>query len=294
MKILVMAAAGNQGKILLPKLRAAGFEIRAFRATSGREDELRAMGAGDVITGDANDGATLRRALKGVDTVYHIGPAMHPQEFEMGLAMVGAAVEAGVGHLIYSSVLHAIASKLIQHKLKRDIEEKIIESGLDFTILHPADYMMPQLLTPAFERGVYEWFFNPDSPQTMVDLHDFAEVVVKVAAERQRHFGATYELCAPGAHSGKDIGAAIAAVTGRPIQVRVATPDEWSDLIMHGGSGPGVRYQSGVVRACALWYSQYRFLGNPNVLTWLLGRSPITLQQFIMREWNAFNAQRSA
>lgn len=291
--ILVMGASGNQGRILLPKLRDAGFNIRAFRATPGGEQELRDLGADEVVIGDATDRALLRRALEGVDTVYHVGPAMHPYELDIGMAMVAAATDAGVGHFIYSSVLHAIASKLIQHKLKRDIEERILESWMNFTILHPADYMMPQLLVPAFNRGVFEWLFNADSPQSMVDLHDFADVVVKVAREREVHFGATYELCAPGAPSGNDIGRAITAVTGKPIEVRVPSPDDWSKIIMAGGSGPGVRYQSGVIRACELWYSQYRFLGNPNVLTWLLGRPPTTLEQYIAREWDAFQKQSS-
>ncbi len=285
--ILVMAAHGNQGKLLLPKLRDAGFKIRAFRATPGRENELKALGATEVIAGDATDRNLLRKVLDGVETVYHIGPTTHPQELEMGLAMVSAAAETNVGHFIYSSVLHAIASKMPQHKLKRDVEERIIESGLNFTILQPADYMMPNALPPAFDTGVFDWLYGPDQLQAMVDLYDFADVVVKVAREREKHFGATYELCA-GNYSGNDIAATIASVIGKPVDVRVLKADKWFADFYGGGSGPGYKYQSAVIRAVALWYDQYTFAGNSNVLTWLLGHPPTTFEQFIQREWAAF------
>lgn len=292
-RILVMAAGGNQGRLLLPRLRDAGWKVRAFRETPGREEELLALGASEVISGDATDKAVLVKALEGVDTVYHIGPSLHPQEFEMGVAMVNAATEVGVGHFIYSSVLHSIASKLIQHKLKRDIEERIVESWLDFTILQPGDYMVPAGIWPAFESGTFEWLFNADSPHSMVDLHDFADVVVKVVTEREKHFGATYELCAPGPNTANDVGRVITEVTGRHTNVHVPPAAEWSARIMAGGSGPKTGHQDLVIRTCELWYGRFRFLGNPNVLRWLLEREPTTLKGFVAREWEAYKAQNN-
>ena len=42
--------------------------------------------------------------------------------------------------MFFSSVLHAITTDLIQHELKRDIEEHLVSSGLEFTILQPANF----------------------------------------------------------------------------------------------------------------------------------------------------------
>src|SRR6266446_1888207 len=53
-KILVTAAGGNQGKILIPKLAKAGFTVRAMRRSKGA-DELLAIGASDVVIGDASN-----------------------------------------------------------------------------------------------------------------------------------------------------------------------------------------------------------------------------------------------
>jgi uncharacterized protein YbjT (DUF2867 family) len=290
--ILVTSAFGNQGQILIPKLRAAGFAVRALRATPGREQELLDLGATDVVTGDMSDRAVLRRAVRGVDTIYHIGPSAHPLEREMGFAIVDAAREARVGHFIFSSVLHPAISKLVQHKIKREIEEHTIESGLDFTILQPSDYMLPLLLAPAFKTGTFELSWDLTRRQAMIDLYDFAQVVVKVVRERDAHFAATYELTAPGAHSAHDIGAALTSAMGRPIDVKQVSADTYLKAFYGSIGNEDLRHQHGVFRAISLWYSQYDFIGNSNVLAWLLGRAPTTLQEFVSREWKAFQKNR--
>jgi uncharacterized protein YbjT (DUF2867 family) len=232
-----------------------------------------------------------------VETVYQIGPSAHPLEREMGFAMVDVAKEMGVKHLIFNSVLHARASKIIQHKYKRDIEEHIIESGLNFTILQPSDYMLPHLMFMAFEHGVFELCWDLDRVQAMIDLHDLTDVIAKVAREGERHFFATYELTSPGNHSARDIGATIAKVTGKKIEVKEVTPETMLDRFYGGEDlAEKFKHQIAVFRSFSLWYDQHDFLGNPNVLAWVLGREPTTLVQFVSREWQAWKAaqQRAA
>lgn len=123
--ILVTAAFGNQGKLLIPRLQRAGKQVRAMR-DFGDLNELLAMGATEAIHGDASDPEPLARAMEGVDTVYHIGPSLHARERAMGLAVVAAAEAAGVKYLVFSSVPHAIIGNLIQHRDKLAIEEWIV------------------------------------------------------------------------------------------------------------------------------------------------------------------------
>ena len=291
--ILVTAAAGNQGRILIPRLHASGFKIRAVRASHGRDAELLDLGAHEVLTGDASDRSFLRHALDGVDVVYHIGPSAHPLEREMGFAMVDVAMEKGVRHLIFNSVLHAVATKLIQHRYKRQIEEHIVESRLNYTILQPADYMLPGMILPAFKTGVFHLAWSLDRRQAMIDLPDLAEVVVTVAQEGERHYGATYELAASGNHTAFDIAEALAKATGKAVTPVQMSAEEYFDAFFGDvGDKAPFRHQLSVLRAISLWYSQYDFTGNPNVLTWLLGREPTTLEQFILREYAAHRSSR--
>lgn len=289
MKILIMGANGNQGRLMVPRFARAGFAVRAVTAHCA--DEVRANGATEVMVGEGTDRGFLREAVSGVDTVYHIGPTAYPLEREMGFAMVDVAREARVGHLIYSSVLHPIADLMPQHKLKREVEQHLLESNLPFTVLQPADYMMPITFQLAFESGYYEMLYGVDRGQAMVALTDVADVAVKVAREREKHFGATYQLCAPGNPSANDIAAACTRITGRSMEARYVTPDTYFQRYYGMGEGDQFRYQLALIRAVGLWYQQYDFAGNSNVLDWLLGRPPTTLEDFIANEWRIYQGK---
>ena len=196
--ILVTAGFGNQGKLLVPKLLAAGQQVRACVQSKSSAESLRALGVQDVVVGDISEPATMQRAVQGVDKVYHVGPTVHPRERDMGFAIVDAARAEGVQHFVFSSVLHAITTDLVQHEIKRDIEEHLLSSGLEFTILQPSNYMLPLKLRPAFERGVFELSWALDRRQSVVDLGDVTDVARTVLTDSERHAGATYELVAPG------------------------------------------------------------------------------------------------
>ena len=112
----------------------------------------------------------------------------------MGFAMVDMARETNIDHFVFSSVLHAITTDLLQHEIKRDIEEHLLSSGLEFTILQPANYMLPHRLIPAFKEGVFRLNWSLDRKQSMVDLGDVTDVAAEVLCNSEKHFGATYEL----------------------------------------------------------------------------------------------------
>lgn len=145
--------------------------------------------------------------------------------------------------------------------------------------------MLPLLLKPAFETGTFELSWDLHRRQAMIDLHDLADVVVKIVREREAHFAATYELTSSGAHSAHDIGAALSNAMGRYIAVKQVSPDTYLEAFYGSVKNDNFKHQYAVFRAISLWYSQYDFVGNSNVLEWLLGRKPATLQEFVDREW---------
>ncbi len=88
----------------------------------------------------------------------------------------------------------------MQHEIKRDIEEHLLSSGLEFTTLQPANYMLPLKLRPVFEQGVFELSWSLDRRQSLVDLGDVTDVACMALIDSERHAGATYELAAPALH----------------------------------------------------------------------------------------------
>ena len=287
MTVLVTAANGNQGKLLIPKLLAAGVDVRACVRSEASATSLRAAGVTDIVVGDIGDPAVLGRAMNGVEKIYYVGPALHPQERETGFAVIDAARSVGVRHFVFSSVLHAITTDLIQHEIKRDLEEYLLSSRLEFTILQPANYMLRHRLRSAFETGVFRLSWSLNRYQSMVDLTDVTDVAAAVLTESARHAGATYELVAPGRYTAYDLARSISEVMDREIVAEYIDSDEFLRAALGTDDLSQFPYQTRVARAISDRYSRHDFVGNSNVLGWLLNRRPSTWEEFVEREFRA-------
>jgi uncharacterized protein YbjT (DUF2867 family) len=284
---LITSANGNQCKLLIPKLLARGLPIRACVRSEASAKALRLAGVDDVIIGDIGGVDVVRRAMRGVEKVYHIGPFGHPKERELGCGIIDAASKAGVKHFVFSSVLHAITTDLIQHEIKRDVEEHLLSSGLEFTVLQPANYMFPLKLRPAFEQGVFRLSWSLERRQSMVDLDDVTDVALAMLTDSAQHAGATYELVAPGRYTAYELGEIISRVTGK--QIAVEQIDAETYLKAFPAETPQIAaHQAHVLRAITKRYSAHDFVGNPNVLTWLLGRPPSSFEHFVRREFASY------
>ena len=292
--MLVTAANGNQGKLLLPKLLAAGVPFRACVRSEASASQLAKLGVSDIVAGDIARREVLERALAGVSCVYHVGPAMHPEEREIGLATIEAAEIAGVRHFVFSSVLHSITTALVQHEIKRDVEERLLSSPMEFTILQPSNYMLPLKLRPVFSEAVFRLSWSLDRRQSLVDLDDVTDVVIKVVTEGERHWSATYELVSDGRYTAYDLCTILSEVLDRHIDIEEIDADTYLSAVLKNAAPDDYPHQARVLRAITARYSSHDFLGNSNVLTWLLGRRPTTFAAFVRREHEAFLARNAA
>ncbi len=115
MKILVTGGSGFLGAALVPLLTEAGHEVRVL-ARSGAE-KAEAAGA-KIIRGDLKDRATIKKAMKGVEVVYHLaglvswdrdrGPEMYDLHVACTKGVLEEAHAAGVQRFILASTSGAI------------------------------------------------------------------------------------------------------------------------------------------------------------------------------------------
>lgn len=285
--VLVTAGYGNQARAAVPRLTAAGFHVRAMRRVDRPGPGPNELGAREVVIGDACSASDAYAAMDGVDAVYHVGPSFHPRELEMGLNMIDQAKCAGVKHFVFSSVLHPTLSGLPQHTIKRDIEERLLESGLNFTILQPSDYMQMTALGMVPAQNLFLLGWDLEKRQALIDLDDVAEVLVKVLNEGAPHFGATYELSSENL-SGNEIAQCLSRVFGRPFgAVRFQhTYDPIPEIFGHYDEAHS-RHQMHVFRIVNEWYDQHDFIGNSSVLRMLLGRNPTSLADFVRKRFDS-------
>ena len=102
---------------------------------------LRALGAREVVIGRFEDGESVGRALAGAESVYHIGPNMHPDELAIVRRVAAAVRAAGVRRFVYHSVLHPQTEEMPHHWQKLRVEEFLLTTDLRCTVLQPAAYM---------------------------------------------------------------------------------------------------------------------------------------------------------
>jgi uncharacterized protein YbjT (DUF2867 family) len=281
--ILVTSAYGNNGRRLIPRLAKEGRNVRVLNL-SDRTKELKELGAKDVIVGNALDPVTLDNAMVGVKSVFHVGPSFHPQEAEMGIAVINAASNAEVEHFVYDSVLHPQISALLQHRMKLIVEEHLINSDLNYTILQPMHYMQNINISDVYSEGLFKQASTLETPLSFVDMDDKVEVAAKVLTE-DGHYGATYELCSDDYLNAIEIAKLMTKVLGKEILPKLVP----KEFIISGFQKAFPEYGDYPARgfnALFDYYSEYGFFGNFNVLKWLLGRNPTTLEEYIKKEFD--------
>ena len=276
--IVVTGASGKTGHAVVRALAARGAAVRAFVRRPEDAPLLAARGAQSIVSGDLRHPADLARAFAGVEAVYHICPNVHPDEFAIGQGVIAAARAAGVDRLIYHSVLHPQTEAMPHHWQKLRVEAALFESGLDYAILQPAPYM-ENTLPAAVRDGVFTAPYPLETRLSLVALSDVAEAAARFLIE-PGHSHATYELAGTQPLSLVDVAIQVSTALGHGVRAVEVPISAWEARALAAGLG---EYQRSTLKAMFAYYAAYGLAGNPNVLTWLLGRPPTSIVDFVRR-----------
>jgi uncharacterized protein YbjT (DUF2867 family) len=277
MKVLAVGATGASAGLVVPELLSRGVIVRALVRDLNRADAARARGVQEIAVGDLTDSASLRAAADGVDGVFHLNPAFAPDEAAMGVAMVRAAVDAGVRKFVFSSVYHPSIS-LTNHAGKRPVEEAVYDSGMDFTVLQPAMFL--QMLDGAWrsaqQLGRIAMPYSKHARACYVDYRDVAEAAALAMTGDTLSQG-TFELSAPGMVNRVELAELMSRVLGRTV---VAEEPSFADWAQQAHLPPGP-VRDGLERMNADYDAHGFPGGNALVLRAVLGREPRTLPEYI-------------
>jgi uncharacterized protein YbjT (DUF2867 family) len=156
--ILITGVTGNQGGAVAHALQGSRFRLRGLtRKPDGERAAALARNGVEIVKGDLNDEATLRRALAGAWGVFSVQNTLEAgveRGEAQGKRLATLAREAGVEHFVYTSVGSADKQTGIPHfDNKWRIEETV--RGLRFpshVILRPV-FFMENLLAPSVFRA---------------------------------------------------------------------------------------------------------------------------------------------
>ncbi|KXG47719.1 uncharacterized protein PGRI_015890 [Penicillium griseofulvum] len=269
----------------------------------------------EIQTCDTSSLAECRKLLSNATSVYQVGPSLYSREMEIGTNMIDAAVaesqqpETNLKHFVYSSVLGTQHRNLMQHDHKSRIEERLLLSPLNFTILQPTNFMdiysvaaLAKLEEPSSE---HIWnLYNPYVANSLVALRDLAEAGARVLDEREPHYFAQYPLCSTFPLSDAGFIKIMEKHIGKEINVPTPTFEKGvSKLLGLLYAGESCMYSGDHVDSDLRWpasqgdlrpditrdeaerlilFDNRRGLkGNPSVLRWLIGREPTTVDEWV-------------
>ena len=139
-RVLAVGASGKFAGHVIPALASRSATVRALVRQEADGQSVRRAGAAEIAIGDLTDAQSIAAALNGVDAAFYIAPAFVPDEAGIGRRFVATAVEAGIRRIVFSSVIHPVISGLSNHAAKAPVEEAVLDSGLEYSFLHPALY----------------------------------------------------------------------------------------------------------------------------------------------------------
>jgi uncharacterized protein YbjT (DUF2867 family) len=194
--ILITGVTGNQGGAVVQALQGKGFNLRGLtRKPDSDQAAVLARQGVDIVKGDLDDEATLRRALAGAWGVFGVqntGEAGVEREEAQGKRLATLARAVGVEHYVYTSVGSADKQTGVPHfDNKWRIEETV--RGLRFpshVILRPV-FFMENLTAPfSLQGSTLAWALGQGTKLQMIAVDDIgwfgARAFIDAAALNRR------------------------------------------------------------------------------------------------------------
>ena len=209
--IAVTGATGQLGRFAIAALNARGAKpVALVRDTAKAADlgvEARAF---DYTSADP-------AALKGVETLVLISSNDFNDRAGQHKNVIAAAKAAGVGRIVYTSILKGDASPIILAQDHIATEAALKSSGIPTTLLRNGWYT--ENYTGALGAAIQHGAIIGSSGEGRVSSasrKDYAEAIAVTAIDAA-HTGKTYELAGDDSHSGADLAAAVAKASGKPV-----------------------------------------------------------------------------
>ena len=199
--IVVLGATGQQGGAVTRALAADGrWRIRTISRNPDSDAARRLTARGiEVVAGDMDDAASLRRAFEGAHGAFSVQGADNGGDVETrrGIAVAEAAKAAGIVHFIYSSVGGADRRSGVPHfESKWRVEEYVREIGLPASIVRPA-FFMDNFTKPAVRMilmSMLRAYVPKAKALQMIAVEDIGKWVAHAFAHPEAFIGKAEEI----------------------------------------------------------------------------------------------------
>ncbi len=270
--IAVTGATGALGQLAIAALKARG---AAPLALVRSPEKAAALGvpvrAFDYTRADP-------AALNGVDVLVLISSNDFNDRAGQHKAVIAAAKQAGVGRIVYTSILKGAASPMILAQDHIATEAALADSGIANTILRNGWYTenYTGALGAAVEHGAIIGA-SGEGKVSSAARKDYAEAIA-VVATGAGHEGKVYELAGDTAHSGSELAAAVASAAGKPVAYVNMPQADYASALEGFGLPPGF---AAVLADSDAQAGQGALFDDSHTLSRLIGRPTTPLAETV-------------
>lgn len=209
--IAVTGATGQLGRLAIAALKSRGANPVALVRDTAKAADLGVEARAFDYT------AANPAALKGVDTLVLISSNDFNDRVGQHRQVIAAAKSAGVGRIVYTSILKGDASPMILAQDHIATEAALKASGIPTTLLRNGWYTenYTGALGAAIQHGAIIGAAG-EGRVSSAARKDYAEAIAVTAIDAA-HAGQTYELAGDDSHSGADLAAAVAKASGKAV-----------------------------------------------------------------------------
>ena len=285
--ILVTGSTGNVGRQVVRVLLDAGEPVRA--AARSRSAVVSAFGdAVEAVALDFTDPGTWDAAYTGVREMFLLRPPHLSRPKTQMVPSLEHARAVGVEHMVLLSLQGAERNPVVPHAA---LERWLRRSGLSWTFVR-ASFFMQNLttvhVTDIRDRGAIVVPAGGGAT-AFVDAHDVAAVAAAALLDPAAHRDQAWTPTGPQALTYAEVAAALSRVLGRPITY--ARPGVLS-YARHAKTV--LDLPVGMVLVTTAIYTAARLGqagGLSNDVITVLGRPPISFDEFAHRERNSWTAR---
>lgn len=275
--ILVTGATGHLGSVVVSHLlkNVSSNYIKVLARDDKKASFLKEKGL-EVRIGTFDDTASMEKALRGVERLLLISTG-DPNRLQQHKNVVDAAIEANVGHLIYTGVSMKDAYNAAFKGMETHFqtEDYIKESGLTYTFLRNNLYMD---LIPVyagekiFEKGIYLPAADGKVPFTL--RREMGEAAANVLLQ-YGHENSIYEISGDELYSYHDVARELSLLSGKTITYTNANAITFSQEMKNAGIPD---YMVSIIDGFNADIRQHRYEILSTDLEMLLGRKPLSLK----------------
>jgi NAD(P)H dehydrogenase (quinone) len=290
-EILVTGATGSTGKYTVQQLLKKGYAVRALvHRQDERAKQLASLGA-EVVVGDLLNLDAVQSALTDIKRAYFVYPVA-PGIVDATAIFACAGKQARLEVVVNMSQKPARREAKSWASRNHWLAEQVFNwSGLNVTHLRPTFfaewflYFRSQIAT----EGKFQLPFG-DGKHAPIAAEDQARVIVGILEHPQPHQGQVYELYGPVEMTHHEIAAVISKVLSRTIVYENVPLDNLEAHLRERKIRPLSPYVAQHVASVAVDYQQGVFEGTNDVVATVGKCTPMTIESFIAKHWDAFQS----